>query len=219
MPFISRGRTLGFKRIGTLMTLQQLLQDLAKKAFIGRVIFDGVCPDAGKVILRIELTGEKIVALEAEVNGRLYKGIDAIPYYEKCLDKSEGYAEIIELDSEKILIDLEDNPDAQVTLVVELPESTLRFSSLHAAAKGKGVGLLGKMLYDISTTECLIVEGLMDSGCDGVIKGELCPDSVNITISMKDSVSTISKKDEMEGAFNVANESCKMVELVIKGLE
>jgi len=219
MPFISRGRTLGFKRVGGLTTLQQLLQELAKKAFIGRVIFAGACPDAGNVILRIELTGEKIVALEAEVNGKLYKGVDAVPYYEKCLNKGEGYVEIIELDSEKILVDLEDNPDAQVTLVIELPESMLKFSSLHAAAKDKGVGLLGKMLYDISTTECLIVEGVMNSNCDGIIKGELCPDSIDITISVRGNVSTISKKDEIEGAFNVASESCKMVELVIKGLE
>jgi len=216
VPFLSRGKTLGFKRINQFYTLENILQELAKGGFIGRLVFDGVCRDLGKVLLRIELTGEKIVALEAEVGGKLYKGPQALEYYRKCLTEGEGYVEIIELDSEKVLIDLEDNPDARINLMIELPEARLKFSALHAAAKGKGLGLLGKMLYDMTTTECLTVEGIIDGKCDGVIKGELCPDSVNVVLSVKGTVSNISRKDELEGAFNAAQESCSMAELVMK---
>ncbi len=217
MPFISRGRTIGFKRISPLNTLESVLQELAKKGFIGRLVFDGVCPETGKVLLRIEVTGEKVVALEAEVGGRLYKGVEAVPYFERCLKKGEGFVEIIELDSEKVLIDLEDNPDAQVTLTIEIPEATLKIASFHAAAKGEGMGLLGRMLNDISLSECLIVEGVIDGDCDGVIKGEICPDSATVALSYRGTLTTVSKKEEFENAFTSIGKNCKMAELIMKG--
>jgi len=54
MPFISRGKTIGFKRISPYeLTLRDLLIELSSKKFVGRVILDGRLGN-DIIILKIE---------------------------------------------------------------------------------------------------------------------------------------------------------------------
>ena len=166
-------------------------------------------------MLRIETIGEKVVALEAEINGRLISGADAVPIFEKALKEGEGYVEIIELDTNKVMIDLEESPDAVVNILIPITEATLRFSILHAAAKGN-LALLGELLSDVSFSECLVIEGLMNSNCEGVIRGEICPDKVNIHVHVNDKSYAASKIDDIKSIMNIVSEECGMAEVIMK---
>jgi len=216
VPFISRGRTIGFRRVNKYSPLESILREFAKKGFIGRFVFDGTCKNVGNVILRIEVISEKIVAMEAEAGGKLLKGREALEVFEACKEEAEGFVEIIELDSDKVLIDLEDNPDARVNLVIEMPTLTLKIAALHVAAKGSGLALVGTMLKDVALSECLVAEGLIDGRCDGVIKGEMCPDKIDLVIAVKESIVHMSRPEEVEGSFVAISEKCKMAEFVMK---
>ncbi len=216
MPFISKGKTIGFKRIGPFdVTLRDLLIDLSSKNFIGRVVFEGSLGNE-TILLRIEIDKNKVVALEAEVRGRLLAGADAVPILERALDKAEGYAEIIQLDEHKIQIDLEEAPQARVTLTISTPKVVKNVVEFHAATKGDLV-LLAEALSEISATSCLQVEGLLGGKeCNGAIKGELCPDKMSINISIGMNLIVVNSLDELKGALVTASKECNLLELYAK---
>ncbi|UXD22920.1 hypothetical protein IPA_09615 [Ignicoccus pacificus DSM 13166] len=216
MPFISRGKTIGFKRVGPFeLSLRDLLIDLSSKKFIGRIVFDGRVGN-DTVLIRIEMNKNRVVGLEIEKNGRLLVGTEAIPILEQALDRAEGYAEIIELDEHKVEIDLEENPMARVSLTISAPVELRNLVEFHAAAKGD-LTLLYDALSQIETTSCLRIEGLLGGEeCQGAIKGEMCPDKIAINISVGTDTIVITSLDEFKGALSSANEKCNLLELYAK---
>jgi len=216
MPFISKGKTIGFRRIGPFeQTLRDLLTELSAKNFIGRVVFDEALGNK-TVLLRIEMDKNRIVGLEAEVDGKLLVGPDAIPTLEQALDKGEGYAEIIQLDDHKISVDLEENPRAQVSLNISIPKIFRDVIEFHTAAKND-LSLLVDAINEISHSSCLQIEGLLGSkDCSGAIKGELCPDKVTLSMSIGTELITISSLDELKEALQTASNQCKLIEVYAK---
>ncbi len=200
------------------MPLESLLKELARKGFIGRLVFDGIIGDLGKILLRIEVVGEKIVALEAESGGRLLKGPEAVPILEKALKEGEGFVEIIELDTDRVMIDLDENPDAVVNIVIPIEELTLKFRVLHGAAKNS-LALFAELISDISFSECLILEGMINSECNGVVKGEVCPDKISVEIHTEERSYSASSIDELKGVMSVISEKCGMIEVIMKRTE
>ncbi len=201
-----------------LFPLENLLKELARKGFIGRLVFDGIVEGIGKIMLRIEVIGEKIVALEAEKDGKIISGPEAVPLLEKAMEEGLGYVEIIELDTNKVMIDLDENPSSVVNIIIPIVEATIKFKILHGVAKNS-LSLFAELLSNISFSECLLVEGVVDSECDGVVKGEVCPDRIAIHIHTQERDYTTSSLDDLKSIANIISEKCKMVEVIMKKSE
>jgi hypothetical protein len=216
MPFISRGKTIGFKRISPYeLTLRDLLIELSSKKFVGRVILDGRLGN-DIIILKIEMNKNRIVGLEAEKNGKLLAGTEAIPLFEQVLDKAEGYAELVALDEHKIEIDLEENRRARVSINISTPTELRNLIEFHAAAKGD-LTLLYDAFTGIEATSCLVIEGLIGGEeCQGAIKGELCPDKISVNLSIGTDTILIATLDEFRGALSSIAEKCNLLELYAK---
>ncbi len=129
MPFISRGVTVGFVRADEKSSVE-LLKELMEKRFTGRVEFDIVCGDE-RLSGSIEMLNGDIVGVEVEVPRRLYSSDALILVTSKWLKNCRGFAEIIQLDEEKVKIDLEYNSRARIEAgearkIVESAESLYR---------------------------------------------------------------------------------------------
>ena len=168
--------------------------------------------------MRIEIIGEKIVAIEAEKDGKLLRGPDALPILETVMKEGEGFVEIIELDTDKVMIDLDENPEAVVNIVIPLAEFALKFKTLHGAAKNS-LSLFAELLSDVSFSECLILEGMVNSECNGVAKGEVCPDKIDVQIFTSEKGYSASSIEELKSIMNIVSEKCRMIEVIMKRSE
>ena len=216
MPFMSRGRTLGFKKIGPFeITLRELLTELTSRNFKGRIIFDGRL-DEEMLLMRIELKEERIVGLEVEINGNILSGIEAVKHLERVLDKGKGYAEIIELEDNEIELDLEENPRAKISLPLHNPVELTNLTTFHIAVKGD-IALLNELLSNLNVEDCFLLEGMMGGKeCQGVMKGEICHNKMSVMLSIGSNTILISNLDELRGAINSISNKCELLELYAK---
>ncbi len=112
MPFISRGVTVGFVRADEKSGVE-LLKELMEKRFTGRVEFDVICGDE-RIVGAIELLEGEIVGVEVELPRRLYGSEALILVTGKWVKNCRGYAEIVQLDKDKVQIDIEENALAKL---------------------------------------------------------------------------------------------------------
>ncbi len=108
--FLSRGRTIAIHDPWR-NSLREVLREHMLSRFTGRIISYARKYDAYIEILRGEAIG--LIVVEKE-RGNIYYGDKAVDYINRLLDVREGMIEVIELDENKVNIDLNAEPSARV---------------------------------------------------------------------------------------------------------
>ena len=110
MLFLSRGKTIKFHNLFE-EDLQSIIKDYAARGFTGRLVIY-----LDNYTIELELQGGRIVAVMAEekTGGNIIRGEEAIKLLREKLGERNGYVEVIELNDEKIRVDLEYAPNARV---------------------------------------------------------------------------------------------------------
>ena len=110
MLFLSRGKTIKFHNLFE-EDLQSIIKEYTARGFTGRLVIY-----LDNYTIELELQGGRIVAAMAEdkASGNIVKGEEAIKLLREKLGERNGYVEVIELNDEKIRVDLEYAPSARV---------------------------------------------------------------------------------------------------------
>ncbi len=110
MLFLSRGKTIKFHNLFE-EDLQSIIKDYAARGFSGRLVIY-----LDNYTIELELQRGRIVAVMAEekTSGNIIRGEEAIKLLREKLGERNGYVEVIQLNDEKIRVDLEYAPNARV---------------------------------------------------------------------------------------------------------
>ncbi len=109
--FLSRGRTIKFHNLFE-EDLPGIVRSYTSKGFTGRLVIY-----LNDYTVELELHRGKIVAAlgEEKASGRILKGDEVIEILRRRLGEKDGYVEVVELDDERVRVDLDYAPDARVS--------------------------------------------------------------------------------------------------------
>ncbi|ALU12801.1 hypothetical protein EYM_07665 [Ignicoccus islandicus DSM 13165] len=214
MPFISSGKTIGFKRVSPQeYSLLDLIEELSSENFVGRISVDGVL-DGSPITIYVEILRNVIIGLEVIYKGRTLRGSEAVDIFQRALVSVEGVAEIIQLDEEKIEVDLRDNPEARVSMPIPSRKSlTFKPSYVHFAAK-KSIEKITDFLYMTTRDTCIYIEGLLSGdACNIVLKGDICPDLTRVQMGFGKNEIEVTSLTELSDRLKKLKDKCQLLEI------